>query len=67
MKVSELVGELHIAISNEEDKLLEKITAVHNVSSFTEREQFIIAGLIRKSLVSKINHKGCTFVSQNKQ
>lgn len=65
MKINDLVGELKIAVSNEEDALLEKITSIHNMHSFTEREQFILNNLIRKSLVSKVNHKGHTFVTKN--
>lgn len=65
MKINELIGELKIAISNEEDALLEKITSIHNMHSFTEREQFVLNSLIRKSLVSKVNHKGLTFVKKN--
>ena len=67
MKITELVGTLTVAVTNEEDSLLEKITSVHNIHSFTEREQFIIDSLVRKSLVSKINYRGRTFVTQNKQ
>lgn len=65
MKINDLIGELKIAVTNEEDALLEKVTSIHNLNSFTEREQFILNNLIRKSLVSKINHKGNTFVTKN--
>jgi len=65
VKINDLVGELKSAVTNEDDALLEKATSRHRLDGFTEREQFILNNLIRKSLVSKINHKGNTFVTKN--
>ena len=66
MKLNQLISEFTISVSNEEKKLLEYIdTDIRPFSSFSEREQFIIEGLIRKSIVSKVYNKGSILVVVN--
>lgn len=54
MKLNEILSEFEIYTSNEELKILEKLKEARPLSSFSERDQFTIEGLIRKSLVIKI-------------
>jgi hypothetical protein len=66
MKLNQLISEFTISVSNEEEKLLEYMdTDIRPFSSFSEREQFIIEGLIRKSIVSKVYNKGSILVVVN--
>jgi hypothetical protein len=57
MKLNDLVKTFEIFTSNEEKKMLEKLSYPQLMSSFSENEQFIIEGMIRKSLVIKIGDK----------
>lgn len=57
MKLNELILDFTIALTNEENEILERMDQVSPLSSFTEREQFIIDNLVRKSMVSKISTK----------
>lgn len=52
-------------MSNEEKDVLDRMSGVQPLDSFTEREQFVIEGLIRKSLVSKVHNKGSVLVMAN--
>lgn len=54
MKVNELLQTFEIYTSNEEKAVLSKLQQARLLSNFTEHEQFVIEGLIRKSLVIKI-------------
>lgn len=54
MKLKDVLGDFEIYTSNEEDRILEQLTYARPLSSFNERDQFIIEGLVRKSLVIKI-------------
>jgi hypothetical protein len=54
MKINELIKEFEVYTSNEEKRMLEKLTHVRQLSSFSERDQFTIESLIRKSLVIKV-------------
>ena len=54
MKINELVKEFEIYTSNDEKQMLEQLTHARPLHSFSERDQFTIEGLIRKSLVIKI-------------
>lgn len=54
MKLNEILSEVEIYTSNEELKILEKLKDARPLASFSERDQFTIEGLIRKSLVIKI-------------
>lgn len=65
MKLNELIKSFSIAMSNEESEVLNRIDGVQPLESFSEREQFVIEGLIRKSLVSKVHTKGSILVMVN--
>ena len=54
MKLNEVIKTFEIYTSSEEQEMLSKLENVRLLSSFSEREQFTIEGLIRKSLVIKI-------------
>lgn len=54
MKLNELVKSFEIYTSNEEKEILRKLDYPQYLSSFSERDQFTIEGLVRKSLVIKI-------------
>jgi hypothetical protein len=54
MKINELIKEFEVYTSNEEKRVLEQLTHVRQLSSFSERDQFTIESLIRKSLVIKV-------------
>lgn len=54
MKIEEVINQFEIFTTNEEKAMLSKLSEVRLLSSFSEREQFTIEGLIRKSLVIKI-------------
>jgi hypothetical protein len=54
MKLNELVKSFEIYTSNEEKDILKRLDYPQSLSSFSERDQFTIEGLIRKSLVIKI-------------
>ncbi len=57
MKLNELVKTFEIYTSNDEKAMLKKLNYPRALSSFSEREQFTIEGMIRKSLVIKIGDK----------
>jgi hypothetical protein len=54
MKINELIKEFEVYTSNEEKRMLEQLTHVRPLHSFSERDQFTIESLIRKSLVIKV-------------
>ena len=54
MKINELIGNFVIWTTREEDVMLRRLESVSYLNSFNEHDQFIIEGLIRKSLVIKI-------------
>jgi hypothetical protein len=55
MKINELLaGEFKIYTSIEEQAMLDKLKSPAFLHTFTEREQVIIEGMIRKSLVIKL-------------
>ncbi len=54
MKINEILTGFSIYTTREEDAMLKRLGSVAYLNSFDEREQFIIEGLIRKSLVIKI-------------
>jgi len=51
--------------SNEEQTVLDKMAAAQMIESYTERERFIIEGLIRKSLVTKFQYNNSYLVVKN--
>tara|TARA_B100000925_G_C21560485_1_gene283376 strand:+ start:267 stop:482 length:216 start_codon:yes stop_codon:yes gene_type:complete len=67
MKLNELIKQFTIAMNNEEAKLLKSLKGVIPLESFDEREQFILEGLIRKSLVSKVYNNGNILVVANEE
>ena len=66
MKINELIKEFEVYTSNEEKRVLEQLTHVRQLSSFSERDQFTIESLIRKSLVIKVGHKDPMIVINEK-
>ena len=54
MKINELLNGFTIFTSKEEEHMLERLSSPAYLSTFDERERFIIEGMIRKSLVIKI-------------
>ena len=65
MKINELIKSFDIFTSNEEQQILERMEKPLPLSSFTEREQFVIKNLTYKSLVTTINNNGFTYVVKN--
>jgi hypothetical protein len=65
MKLNELVRSLDTWTSNEERAVLQRIDGLQPVSMFDDREIQIIEGLIRKSLVVRVENKGNTFIYPN--
>ena len=56
MKINELINTFDIYTTNEEKAMLEQLKHPAMLYGFTEHEQFVIEGLIRKSLVIKIGN-----------
>lgn len=54
MKINELIHDFEIHTSNEEREVLKKMSSVRPLNSYSDRDRFIIEGLIRKALVSKV-------------
>jgi hypothetical protein len=54
MKINELISNFEVYTSNEEKRVLKELTHVRSLNSFSERDQFTIESLIRKSLVIKV-------------
>jgi hypothetical protein len=64
MKINELIIK-NTYKTNEEKQLLASIDAPRSLGSFPEREQTIINNLIRKSIISKVQHNGTIMVIRN--
>lgn len=56
MKINELLQGFTVYTSREEDVMLKKLTSPVYLDSFSERDKFVIEGLVRKSLVIKIGN-----------
>lgn len=67
MKINELISDFEIYVSNEESALLNRMQHVQPMASFTEREQFIIENMIRKSIVTKIVKNNQILVVSNER
>lgn len=65
MKINELIRSFTIQMSNEENEVFSSVNNRTPLSSFSEREKFIIENLIRKSLLTKLVMDGQTYVVQN--
>ena len=63
MKINELIKSIYM--TNEEKNLLETFDQPVPLSSFTERDPTIINNLIRKSIISKVQHNGTIMVIRN--
>ena len=66
MKINELLGEFGIYTTNEEGELLKKLQRPIKLRQLSEHDQFIVQGMIRKSLVSKIGLQDPTIVANEK-
>lgn len=66
MKVNELISSFEIWTTNEEAMLLQKLKSPVAFSSLKEHDQFIVAGMIRKDLVTKVGDKNPTVVANEK-
>ena len=67
MKINELISDFEIYVSNEESALLNRMQHTQPLASFTEREQFIIENMIRKSIVTKIVKNNQILVVSNER
>jgi hypothetical protein len=65
MKLNDLVGEFRIILTNEESAVLDRMEDVAFLSSYNERDRYVIENLIRKSLVSKVVRNGEVLVVRN--
>jgi len=66
MRFNELISNFEIWTTNEEAQLLQKLKSPVPLSSLKEHDQFIVAGLIRKDLVTKVGDKDPTVVANEK-
>ena len=63
MNINEVVKNIYM--TNEEKALLDQSDLPRPLGSFPEREQTIINNLIRKSIISKVQHNGTIMVKRN--
>ena len=64
-KIIEIYNGITTQVSNEESDVLNRLTDIKPLISFTDREQFIIENLIRKALVTKVRNNGMVMVIAN--
>lgn len=67
MKVSDLISSFEIWTTNEEKELLKQLSSPKKLSHLTERDQFRVQALIRKSLVTKVGFNEDPYVVANEQ
>lgn len=67
MKLNELISDFFIHLTNEERHLLEKFQGVMQHSQFTDREQYILENMVRKSIISKIRLNGSAYFVKNEK
>ncbi len=65
MQINELLDSITVAVTNEEQQVLDKMQAVAPMQYYDERSQFIIENLIKKNLVSKVVRNKETLVIKN--
>lgn len=65
MKLNEFTRGIEIWRSREEQAVLDTISEPRPLATFKEREQAIIEGLIRKSLLIKVQGQNSTYVYPN--
>ena len=63
MKIEELIK--YTYKTNEEKQLLASIDTPTPLGAFPERDQTIINNLIRKSIITKVQHNGTIMVMRN--
>jgi len=66
MKINELITSFEVWTTNEERKLLKKLDRPVKLRSLSEEDQFKIASMIRKSLVTKVGFKDPSVVKNEK-
>jgi hypothetical protein len=67
MKIRDVLENFSIHASNEENALLASLNGPRAIEDFSEREQFILENLIRKSLVIKIKNGRSYSVAVNQK
>lgn len=67
MKIRDVLENFSIQASNEEKALLSSLNGPRAIEDFSEREQFILESLIRKSLVIKIKNGRSYSVAVNQK
>jgi hypothetical protein len=67
MKIRDVLENFSIQTSSEEKALLSRLNGPRAIEDFSEREQFILENLIRKSLVTKIKNGRSYSVAINKK
>jgi hypothetical protein len=67
MKLKDVLSQFKIYTTHDEDRMLEELSYARPLSSFNERDQFIIEGLIRKSLVIKIGESNPRVIANDAQ
>jgi hypothetical protein len=65
MRLNELVRSIPTWMSGEEQAVFSKIRDLTSISTFEEREQFIIENLVKKSLLIKVENQGTVYVYPN--
>lgn len=65
MKLNELVRNISVWVSNEEQCLLDNILEPRSLDTFTDRDKTIIESLTRKSLLIIVQGKNSTYVYPN--
>jgi hypothetical protein len=66
MKINELITSFEVWTTNEERKLLKKLDKPVKLRSLSEEDQFKIASMIRKSLVTKVGFNDPSVVKNEK-
>jgi hypothetical protein len=66
MKINELITSFEVWTTNEERKLLKKLDKPVKLRSLSEEDQFKIAAMIRKSLVTKVGFNDPSVVKNEK-
>jgi hypothetical protein len=54
MKINELISTFEVWTTNEEREILKRLSSPVKLRSLSEQDQFKIASMIRKSLVTKV-------------
>jgi len=66
MKINDLISDFEIWTTNEEREILQKLRRPVKLDRLSEHEQFKIASMIRKSLVTKVGFNDPTVVANEK-